>query len=150
MLEVSSGRPPLPLQPTISRTFLWLPKTHTRMAHRQSLNGALARLPLSESHVFAHQFDDSFQQRDAATFGFWIFLTTEIMFFGGLFAAYVVYRNLYTDAFAEASRHLDLFWGTVNTAVLLLSSFTMVLAVQSAQLGKQLRLIVLLASTFLL
>jgi len=120
------------------------------MAHRQSLNGALARLPLSESHVFAHQFDDSFQQRDAATFGFWIFLTTEIMFFGGLFAAYVVYRNLYTDAFAEASRHLDIFWGTVNTAVLLFSSFTMALAVQSAQLGKQLRLIALLASTFLL
>jgi len=105
---------------------------------------------LSDTSIPAHQFDDSLQQRDAATLGFWIFLSTEVMFFGGLFAAYIVNRNAYPEAFAEASRHLNILWGTANTAVLLFSSFTMALAVQSAQLGRQLRLIVCLISTFVL
>jgi len=106
------------------------------------------RWPLSDTGVHDHQFDDALQQRDATSLGFWIFLSTEVMFFGGLFAAYVLYRNAYTSAFAEASRHLDIRWGTVNTGVLLLSSLCMALAVQSAQLGKQLRLLAYLAATF--
>jgi cytochrome c oxidase subunit 3 len=119
------------------------------MANPANHHSAPGRLPLSESATPAHQFDNSYQQRDAATLGFWIFLSTEVMFFGGLFASYIFYRNAYTGAFAEASRHLDIVWGTVNTAVLLLSSFTMALAVQSAQLGKQIRLLAFLALTFI-
>ncbi len=85
----------------------------------------------------AHQFDDAEQQRDAATMGMWVFLVTEIMFFGGLFASYVVYRALYPAAFAVASQSLDITLGTLNTAVLLVSSFTMVVAVFGAQTGRR-------------
>lgn len=109
--------------------------------------------PLPESTALyhrAHQFDDTLQQRDAATFGFWVFLATEVMFFGGMFLSYIIYRNAYPIAFAEASRRLDIFWGTINTAVLLLSSFMMAMAVQSAQLGKKMRLLGFLFATLVL
>ena len=65
----------------------------------------------------------------------WIFLITEIMFFGGLFPGYTIYRTTFPEAFAEASHHLDLTLGGINTAVLIGSSLTMALAVQAAQLG---------------
>jgi cytochrome c oxidase subunit 3 len=81
----------------------------------------------------AHQFDDWPQHSSAATFGMWLFLTAELMFFGGLFAIYMVYRSTYPVVFAEASQHLDLVLGTANTAVLLTSSFTMALAVGAAK-----------------
>lgn len=69
----------------------------------------------------------------------WIFLATEVLFFGGMFAGYTIYRTLYPEAFAEGSAHLDLVLGTVNTAVLLLSSLSMALAVHAAQTnGKKL------------
>jgi cytochrome c oxidase subunit 3 len=84
----------------------------------------------------AHQFEDLEQQTDASTFGMWVFLLTEIMFFGGLFAGYAVYRSAYPDAFSEGSRHLHVLLGGVNTAVLIFSSLTMALAVRAAQLGK--------------
>ena len=73
------------------------------------------------------------QQKEAAVIGMWVFLLTEILFFGGLFVAYMIYRVWYFDAFAEASRSLDLFWGGLNTAVLIGSSLTMALAVRAAQ-----------------
>ncbi|MDX2154563.1 MAG: cytochrome c oxidase subunit 3 family protein [Bryobacteraceae bacterium] len=82
-----------------------------------------------------HQFDDLGQQWHANTIGMWLFLATEILFFGGLFVSYLVYRSTYPEAFAEASRHMDVLAGTVNTAVLIGSSLMMALAVQSAQLG---------------
>ena len=85
----------------------------------------------------AHQFDDVEQQRQASTLGMWIFLITEVMFFGGLFAAYTVYRYLYPDAFIVGSHLLDMKWGGFNTIVLLLSSLTMVLAVHGAQVNKK-------------
>ena len=84
-----------------------------------------------------HQFDDLGQQHEAASLGMWAFLVTEILFFGGLFMGYAVYRMLYPEAFSEASRHLDLLLGSVNTAVLIGSSLTMALAVHSAQLGRR-------------
>ncbi len=84
-----------------------------------------------------HHFANAEQQYDAATTGMWIFLITEIMFFGGLFAGYTIYRNAYPVAWGEASRRLDIVLGTVNTAVLICSSFTMALAVRCAQLGKR-------------
>src|SRR4029453_1984146 len=76
--------------------------------------------------------------------GMWIFLVTEVMFFGGLFTAYVTYRALYPDAFAHASHHLDVHLGTFNTAVLITSSLTMALAVHSAGTARRGRLLLTL------
>jgi cytochrome c oxidase subunit 3 len=82
--------------------------------------------------ALAHHFEDLEQQKEAHALGMWTFLITEIMFFGGLFVGYAVYRTWYPDAFARASAHLDARLGGVNTAVLIASSFTMVLAVDAA------------------
>jgi cytochrome c oxidase subunit 3 len=101
------------------------------------------------AHV-AHQFEDSAQQFFAATFGMWLFLATEIMFFGGLFTAYVYYRTLYHVAFVHGSNHLDVTLGTINTAVLIGSSFTMVLAVHAAQTGRIRRIFSALLATMTL
>jgi cytochrome c oxidase subunit III len=80
-----------------------------------------------------HHFDDMAQQAEASTLGMWVFLVTEIMFFGGLFMAYLAYRAASPEGFAEASHHLNVTWGAVNTLVLIISSLTMALAVRSAQ-----------------
>lgn len=95
----------------------------------------------------AHQFDDREQQKDASTLGMWIFLATEILFFGGMFMGYIVYRWMYPEAFALASQKMDLWLGTINTAVLLSSSLTMALAVRAAQVGSRKGTVVLLAVT---
>src|SRR5438045_4341343 len=83
-------------------------------------------------HV-AHQFDDASQQREAATLGMWAFLATEVLFFGGMFLGYTVYRISYPQVFLAASNHTLVAVGAINTAVLLLSSFSMVLAVRAAE-----------------
>ena len=87
--------------------------------------------------ILMPQFDDLDQQQVASNLGMWIFLATEVMFFGGLIAAYVVYRALSPHEFALASQHLMLWMGCVNTVVLLGSSLTMALAVRSAQLHRR-------------
>jgi cytochrome c oxidase subunit 3 len=79
-----------------------------------------------------------------------VFLVTEVLFFGGLFVTYLVYRNWYPDAFAAASRELDVALGTVNTIVLITSSLTMALAVHAAQLGQRKRLMMFLVATMIL
>ena len=84
-----------------------------------------------------HHFDTMGQQKEAAVIGMWVFLLTEILFFGGLFMAYMLYRTWYFDAFAEASRSLDIFWGALNTAVLIFSSLTMAMAVRCAQTNQR-------------
>jgi cytochrome c oxidase subunit 3 len=89
------------------------------------------------AHPVAHHFDDAEQQRAAASLGMWVFLVTEVMFFGGLFTAYAAYRLLFPEAFAHASHHLDVQLGTLNTAVLIASSLTMALAVRATQLGQR-------------
>jgi cytochrome c oxidase subunit 3 len=83
------------------------------------------------------QFDTAEQQKDASTLGMWVFLITEIMFFGGMFAAYTIYRSWYPTVFAVASTSLSGPIGATNTCVLLFSSFTMVMAVRAGQLGHQ-------------
>jgi cytochrome c oxidase subunit 3 len=103
-----------------------------------------------ESAAVAHQFDDIEQQRESSTLGMWIFLVTEVMFFGGMFLGYAVYRAAYSSAFAEASLHLDVWLGGVNTAVLLCSSLTMALAVHAAQLGGRRTVVLFLLSTIVL
>jgi cytochrome c oxidase subunit 3 len=86
-------------------------------------------------HAYAHQFDSAEHQRSASQLGMWVFIAQEILFFGGLFLAYTVYRFMYPAAFAQASHHLDVTLGAVNTVVLIGSSLTMALAVHAAQLG---------------
>jgi len=83
-----------------------------------------------------HHFIDSDQQFEASKMGMWVFLVTEILFFGGLFAAYIVYRAWYPDLYLQASEELNTFWGAVNTAVLIGSSLTVAMAIRSAQLNQ--------------
>ena len=93
---------------------------------------------MSSTHpLLAHHFDTLDQQREAASLGMWVFLATEVMFFGGLFTAYVVYRGMFPDVFAAGSRELDVRLGGINTAVLICSSFTMAMGVRAAQLGQR-------------
>jgi cytochrome c oxidase subunit III len=82
-----------------------------------------------------HHFESLEQQKEASTIGMWLFLVTEVMFFGGLFAAYMLYRIWYPDAWHEGSLELDLVLGGLNTVVLIGSSLTMALAVRAAQTG---------------
>lgn len=89
---------------------------------------------LTQHEHLAHQFEDIEQQREAYVVGMWAFLVTEIMFFGVVFLVYTVYRTLNHTAFYEAHKLLDIPLGTVNTFVLLASSFTMALAVRAAML----------------
>jgi len=105
---------------------------------------------------FAHQYEDLEQQREAGKLGMWIFLATEILFFGGMFTAYTIYRALHLPAFETGSRLLGVQFGATNTAVLICSSLTMAMAIRSAQTGKSkgtiifyLLLTMLLGATFL-
>jgi cytochrome c oxidase subunit 3 len=86
-------------------------------------------------HPVAHQFDTAEQQYEASQLGMWIFLANEIMFFGGVLAAYLVSFVVYAPSFEDASNHLNLALGAFNTVVLLASSLTMALAVHAAQVG---------------
>src|ERR1700677_3460286 len=110
------------------------------------------RCILLETHSpeLRHHFDDSEQQLESSTLGMWVFLLTELMFFGGMFGGYTVYRNMYPEAFASTSRFMNLTIGAINTGVLICSSFTMVLAVRSAQLGRKKALITFLVLTLTL
>jgi cytochrome c oxidase subunit III len=112
---------------------------------------------LANAHeALAHHFDDLEQQRDSAELGMWLFLSTEVLFFGGLFLAYTLYRMGTTSgepnekAFADASADLNLTLGTINTVVLLTSSLTMALAVHAAQAAHRKNLVRLLDLTIVL
>jgi cytochrome c oxidase subunit 3 len=109
-------------------------------------------LPDAASHhpALAHQFDSLDQQKETATLGMWVFLVTEVLFFGGLFLTYAIYRSWYPRAFAAASHELDVTLGTINTAVLITSSLTMALAVHAAQLGRRNLVMTLLVATMVL
>ncbi len=88
-----------------------------------------------DAHV-AEQFDDALQQSEVAHLGMWTFLATEVLFFGGMFTAYIEYRFVHPGAFALGSAHMNFAMGTINTAVLLISSLTMALAVAAAKEGR--------------
>ncbi len=102
------------------------------------------------SPALLHHFDTAGQQKDASTLGMWLFLVTEIMFFGGMFTAYIVYRSLHPEGFVEASHELNLTMGAINTAVLICSSLTMVLAVRAAQLSERNSIVMYLILTMIL
>jgi cytochrome c oxidase subunit III len=97
-----------------------------------------------------HHFDTLEQQQHAATLGMWVFLMTEVLFFGGLFMAYTLYRTWYPDMFVAASKHLNITYGALNTIVLIGSSVTMAMAVRSSQLGERMKLVVYLILTMIL
>lgn len=98
------------------------------------------------THV-AHHFVDSEQQFDSAKLGMWVFLVTEILFFGGLFVAYIVYRAWNPELFLLAAQELDTMMGAINTVVLIGSSLTMALAIRAAQLNQQKNIIIYLSIT---
>lgn len=102
-----------------------------------------------ETLALREQFNTEEQQKDASTLGMWVFLITEIMFFGGMFLAYTIYRTAFPVIFGLASSSLNLPIGATNTCVLLLSSFTMVMAVRAAQLGQKRMIIFFLIITML-
>ena len=105
-----------------------------------------------EAHnpALRHHFADEQQQKNAASLGMWLFLVTEIMFFGGMFCAYLVYRLAHFNAFAAGSQQLSIGLGAFNTAVLLVSSVTVVLAVKAAEAGNRNQLVIYLVLTVLL
>lgn len=95
----------------------------------------------------AHHFETAEQQFQASKLGMWLFLMTEVLFFGGLFVAYAVFRTLHPDVFENSARLLDLRLGTINTVILLFSSLTMAWAVRCGQLGQQRGLLLCLSLT---
>ncbi len=99
--------------------------------------------------ALAEQFDSLEHQHETRVFGMWVYLMTELMLFGGLFAAYAIYRVVYPQAFAAGSSRLDTNLGAINTAVLILSSLMMALAVHSAQVGHRKSLLLFLVLTAL-
>jgi cytochrome c oxidase subunit 3 len=105
----------------------------------------------TEHHpALAHHFDNMEQQQGASTFGMWVFMLTEIMMFGGLFAAYLIYRLKYYDAFKAGSTSISVSWGFANTLVLIASSLTMALAVWAAQRGDRKKQVTFLILTMIL
>ncbi len=106
-----------------------------------------------ESHehpaFLRHHFETVEQQKEATAFGMWLFLLTEIMFFGGMFAAYLIYRNWYYPAFAAASNTLNITLGAVNTAVLITSGFAMAIGVWCAETKRKRGLVISLLVTML-
>ena len=88
-----------------------------------------------ENPALLHHFATEGQQKNAASLGMWVFLAQEVMFFGGMFCAYLVYRYKYFADFGSASQQLDIKLGAINTVVLICSSLTVVLGVRAAQLG---------------
>src|SRR5262245_47766771 len=123
-----------------------MPTTRKRRGHTL----AEQRTALAQKTALAHQFDDLAQQYEASSLGMWAFLLTEVMFFGGLFVSYTVYRTAYLGGFIAGSQHLDILLGTLNTAILLSSSLTMALAVHAAQEGHTRPLMRFLLLTMLL
>ena len=106
---------------------------------------------MSDSHSphLAHHFNTLEQQRESCALGMWLFLAQEILFFGGLFCVYTVYRHMYPDAFMFGSSELNVTLGFVNTLVLIMSSVTMAFAVRESQLGRNKGIIKWLIATFI-
>ena len=99
---------------------------------------------------FAHQFENVDHQKEVSLLGMWVFLTTEVLFFGGMFLAYSIYRHAYPSAFAAASHEMIVWAGTLNTVVLITSSLTMALAVHAAAAGQRRTLLLFLTITIVL
>jgi cytochrome c oxidase subunit III len=112
---------------------------------------ALSATAQAEAHnpALLHHFYSEEQQRDASNLGMWIFLGTEVMFFGGLFCAYLIYRLMYFGDFGAASKSIDAALGGANTAVLICSSLTVVLAIWGAKTARRGLMLSMLVLTML-
>ena len=99
------------------------------------------------THVIPHHFDNAEQAYQSSKLGFWLFLVSEILLFGGLFVAYIVFRSLYPDMFHEASGELNRIMGGINTIVLICSSFTMAMGVNRVQHNDPKKAVMFLAIT---
>lgn len=103
-----------------------------------------------EREVLNYPFEEASHQRESALFGMWIFIATEVLFFGGMFTAYMVYRFSHPEAFLEAGHRQEWYLGFINTAILIVSGFTMALAVEFAKRGHRHGLLSLFTVTGLL
>ena len=111
----------------------------------------MSEIPISHHERTSIEGEDSEHlSLETQSMGMWLFLMSEIMFFGAVFAAYVVYRHAYPQVFEEASRYLDLTLGSINTAILLTSSLCMALAVNSAARGARKQIVFFLLATIVL
>lgn len=106
--------------------------------------------PGAPARSTVHESEQAHNVHEANNLGMWLFLAGEVLFFGSMFLGYLIYRYTYPEAFADASRHLDIVIGSINTTLLLTSSFTMALAVNAIQLDKRRALIAFLVITMLL
>ncbi len=111
------------------------------------MSTSAAHLEHAHDPALQHHFHTKEQQFDTSKIGMWLFLTTEILLFGGLFVGFALMQQKYPDAFLAAHHHLDRTLGALNTVVLLVSSFTMVMAVWAAQTNRKKLLIALLIAT---
>lgn len=113
----------------------------------KTLHGSIS---VSDSHNphLAHHFETLQQQRESSALGMWLFLAQEVLFFGGLFCVYIVYRAMYPTEFLYGSSQLAVKWGFINTLVLILSSVTMALAVRESQQGRNKGVVKWLVATF--
>lgn len=119
------------------------PPTHPHL-HETALPALHAHVSLPQHR---HHFETEEQQREAGSFGMWLFLLTEIMFFGGLFFAYLLYRNWYYPAFTVSSNQLSVPLGAANTAILISSGFFMALGVYYAEVRNKSMLVIMLILT---
>src|SRR5690348_17329010 len=140
-----SGRRLHPRRNTTSRKFPWSPD---RLTTTWVVPRVLAET--ERDAALGEPYQSLEQQHQTAEFGMWIFLATELMLFGGLFTAYMVYRIVYPAGFSAGSHLLDLAYAAPNTVVLLVSSLTMALAVRASQLGRPRALVVNLLITAIL
>lgn len=113
--------------------------------------GGATPVPHEEPHAhhpfLQHHFEDLGQQYEASTLGMWMFLATEILFFGGVLCAYWIYRVMYPEAWSLGAEQQNKLFGGTNTLVLIISSLTMALAVRYAQMGLRKRTVAMLFAT---
>ena len=100
--------------------------------------------------ILSHHFESLHQQNEAVRMGMWLFLATEVMLFAGLFCAYAYYRFEFYEGFAQASRHIDLWAGTLNTVILITSSLSVALALHFARTDRRRLAVTCLAATLLM
>jgi cytochrome c oxidase subunit III len=103
----------------------------------------------SEGHHFAHHFKNAQHEYLTSKEGVWLFLTSEILMFGGLFVGYLIYHHMYPQVFHEGSKHLDWRLGGLNTIILITSSLTMVLGIHYNQHNERQKAVWSLAATII-
>jgi cytochrome c oxidase subunit 3 len=100
------------------------------------------------SETLAHH--DEHRDDEGSKLGIWLFIFTELLFFGGLFITYAVYRHANSQAFHLAAEQLDVTVGTINTVILLISSMTIAMSITAIQKKDKRTTLVLIGITLLL